>query len=121
MRAALFTLLASLAFAAPAHATGNASCAVDDTNLIFNAEANVPYDMGRPFEGLRSDLDLKVKVLLSTVVPFAFASFYPTTLALGRSEFLPYFWAVPAVALLLALLNVALWRKGIAKYGSTGS
>ena len=65
--------------------------------------------------------DLKVKVLLSTVVPFAFASFYPTTLALGRSEFLPFFWAVPAVALLLALLNVALWRKGIAKYGSTGS
>ena len=62
-----------------------------------------------------------MKVLLSTVVPFAFASFYPTTLALGRSEFLPFFWAVPAVALLLALLNVALWRKGIAKYGSTGS
>lgn len=61
MRAALFTLLASLALAAPAHATGNASCAIDDSNLVFNAEANVPYDMGRPFEGLRSELELKVK------------------------------------------------------------
>ncbi len=44
--------------------------------------------------------DLKVKVLLSTVIPFAFASFYPTTLALKRTEFAPVFWAVPVVALL---------------------
>jgi ABC-2 type transport system permease protein len=65
--------------------------------------------------------DLKVKVLLSPVVPFAFASFYPTALALRKAEFTPFFWAVPAVALLFALLTRALWRRGIAKYGSTGS
>ncbi len=65
--------------------------------------------------------DLKVKVLLSTVIPFAFASFYPTALALRRADFTLFFWAVPAVALVFALLNRALWRKGIAKYGSTGS
>jgi len=65
--------------------------------------------------------DLKVKVLLSTVIPFAFASFYPTTLALKRADFTPFFWAVPAVAILFALLNRALWRRGIARYGSVGS
>ena len=65
--------------------------------------------------------DMKVKVLLSTVIPFAFASFYPTTLALKRAAFTPLFWAVPAVALTFALLNRALWRRGIARYGSTGS
>ncbi len=65
--------------------------------------------------------DLKVKVLLSTVIPFAFASFYPTALALKRGEFLPLFWAVPLVAVLFALLNRALWRRGIAKYGSVGN
>lgn len=65
--------------------------------------------------------DLKVRVLLSTVIPFAFASFYPTTLALKRAPFAPYFWAVPAVAVVFALLNRALWRRGIARYGSTGS
>ncbi len=65
--------------------------------------------------------DLKVKVLLSTVIPFAFATFYPTALALRRGEFGPFYWAVPAVALVFALLTGALWRRGIARYGSTGS
>ena len=57
----------------------------------------------------------------STVIPFAFASFYPTALALKRGDFLPFFWAVPLVAVVFAFLNVALWRRGFAKYGSTGS
>lgn len=65
--------------------------------------------------------DLKVRVLLSSVIPFAFASFYPTALALGRTEFLPYFWAVPLVAALFAALAIALWRSGISRYGGTGS
>ena len=65
--------------------------------------------------------DMKVRVLISTVIPFAFASFYPTALVLGRAEFLPFFWAVPFVALLVGAVAVSLWRAGIARYGSTGS
>lgn len=65
--------------------------------------------------------DLKVRVLISTVVPFAFASFYPTALALNRSEFVPFFWAVPLVAVVFGALAVSLWRAGIRRYGSTGS
>lgn len=74
MRATLFTLFASLALSAPAYATGNASCAIDDTNLVFNAEANVPYDMGRPFDGLRSELELKVKGAPASLAKLDFTS-----------------------------------------------
>ncbi len=65
--------------------------------------------------------DLEVRVLLSTVIPFAFASFYPTALALRRGEFATFFWLTPAVAAVLAGACVALFRKGISRYGSTGS
>ncbi len=62
-----------------------------------------------------------MRVLLSTVIPFAFASYYPTALALRRGELAPFFWATPLVAVALALLARALWNRGIARYGSTGS
>lgn len=65
--------------------------------------------------------DLKVRILISTVIPFAFASFYPTALVLKRGEFLPFFWAVPLVAALAGWFAVSLWRAGIRRYGSTGS
>jgi ABC-2 type transport system permease protein len=65
--------------------------------------------------------DLKVRVLISTVIPFAFASFYPTAMVLGRREFLPYFWGVPFVALLVCAAAVSFWHAGIRRYGSTGS
>jgi ABC-2 type transport system permease protein len=65
--------------------------------------------------------DVKVRILISTVIPFAFATFYPTAMVLRRHEFLPYFWAVPAVAAIVCLAAVSLWRAGIRRYGSTGS
>ncbi len=65
--------------------------------------------------------DLKVKVLLSTVIPFAFASFYPTARALKRGAFVPFFWATPLVAALFVALALAVFQAGIRRYGSTGS
>ncbi|MCC6132932.1 MAG: ABC-2 family transporter protein [Acidobacteria bacterium] len=65
--------------------------------------------------------DLKVRVLLSSVIPFAFASFYPTVLALRKAEFIPFFAVVPFVSAASLLLAVFLWRVGVQKYGSTGS
>lgn len=65
--------------------------------------------------------DMKVRILLSTVIPFAFASFYPTAQALHHAEFLPLFWATPFVALLFAGLAIGLWNVGMRRYGSTGS
>ena len=42
--------------------------------------------------------DAWVRFALSFVIPFAFASFYPTARFLHRPEFLREFWAVPLVA-----------------------
>ena len=65
--------------------------------------------------------DVKIRVLLSTLIPFAFASFYPVARALHRAEFVPYFWATPAIAALFLWLAMTLWREGVKRYGSTGS
>jgi len=62
-----------------------------------------------------------VQFLLSWIIPFAFASFYPTTHFLGRQAFAPYFYLVPAVATGFFLLAVFVWNKGVANYSSTGS
>jgi ABC-2 type transport system permease protein len=62
-----------------------------------------------------------VQFLLSWIIPFAFASFYPTTHFLGRRAFTPYFYLVPVVAASFFLLAVFLWNKGVANYSSTGS
>lgn len=65
--------------------------------------------------------DVWVRLALSFVIPFAFASFYPTARFLRRPEFLPEFWAVPFVAVLSMSLALSLWKNGVARYHSTGS
>lgn len=62
-----------------------------------------------------------VQFLLSWIVPFAFASFYPTVRFLGRREFLPQFYLVPVVAAAVALLALGVWHEGVRHYKSTGS
>jgi len=65
--------------------------------------------------------DVWVRLALSFVIPFAFASFYPTARFLRRPEFLPEFWAVPFVAAISMSLALLLWKNGVARYHSTGS
>lgn len=62
-----------------------------------------------------------VQFLLSWIIPFGFASFYPTTHFLGRQSFTPYFHLVPAVAGTFFMLAVFLWNRGVRNYSSTGS
>jgi ABC-2 type transport system permease protein len=62
-----------------------------------------------------------VQFLLSWIVPFAFASFYPTTHFLGRKAFTSYFHLVPAVAATFLLIAIIVWNKGVRNYSSTGS
>jgi ABC-2 type transport system permease protein len=62
-----------------------------------------------------------VQFLLSWIIPFAFASFYPTARFLGRSEFLGKFYLVPVVAGVLAVIAIGLWNEGVRHYKSTGS
>ena len=65
--------------------------------------------------------DTWVRLSLSFVIPFAFASFYPTARFLGRAEFLPHFWAVPLVAAVSLGVALWLWKSGVKRYHSTGS
>jgi hypothetical protein len=65
--------------------------------------------------------DAWVRFALSFVIPFAFASFYPTARFLHRPEFRLYFWSVPAVAAVSLAIALSLWRSGVARYHSTGS
>jgi len=62
-----------------------------------------------------------IQFLLSWVIPFGFASFYPTTHFLGRTAFTPYFHLVPAVGATFFLLAIFVWNKGVENYSSTGS
>jgi ABC-2 type transport system permease protein len=62
-----------------------------------------------------------IQFLLNWIIPFAFASFYPTVRYLGRSEFLGRFYLVPVVAVILAGLALASWNEGVKHYKSTGT
>ncbi len=62
-----------------------------------------------------------IQFLLSWIIPFGFASFYPTTHFLRRESFTPYFHLVPVVAAAFFLLSLFVWHKGVENYSSTGS
>jgi len=65
--------------------------------------------------------DAWVRFSLSFVIPFAFASFYPTVRFLHRNEFLREFWAVPLIAAISLSIALAVWNNGVKRYHSTGS
>ena len=62
-----------------------------------------------------------LQFLLSWIIPFAFASFYPTTYFLGRNEFGYFFAIVPVVSICFLLLALFVWNCGVRGYQSTGS
>lgn len=62
-----------------------------------------------------------IQFLLSWIIPFGFASFYPTTHFLNRAEFSLYFYLVPAVAASFFGLACLVWNRGVRNYSSTGS
>ncbi len=62
-----------------------------------------------------------VRFVLSWIIPFGFASFYPTVRLLGRTEFAEYAPLVPAVAAGFFVLALFVWNQGVRQYASTGS
>ncbi len=62
-----------------------------------------------------------IQFMLSWIIPFGFASFYPTTHFLKRQAFAPYFYLVPVVTVAFCLLACSTWQKGVENYSSTGS
>lgn len=62
-----------------------------------------------------------VQFILTWVVPFAFAAFYPATHFIGRSEFRVLCYASPLMAVASATVAAACWRWGESRYSSTGN
>jgi ABC-2 type transport system permease protein len=65
--------------------------------------------------------DAWIRFTLSFVIPFAFATFYPTLRFLKHTELERWFWGVPAVAAITLTIALAVWNAGTRRYHSTGS
>ena len=62
-----------------------------------------------------------IRFVLSWIIPFGFASFYPTVRLLGREEFRAFAPLVPIVAAGFLGLALFTWNRGVRHYASTGS
>jgi len=62
-----------------------------------------------------------VRALLSWIVPFSFAAFYPATAFLRAEEFRRFVWLTPPVAAATLAVALFLFQRGMRRYTSTGS
>jgi len=65
--------------------------------------------------------DAPIRVLLTFVLPFAWVAFYPATWFLGTPEFRYLALLTPLVGTTVFALAFVIWRRGVARYASTGS
>lgn len=62
-----------------------------------------------------------VKFVLSWIVPFGFATFYPAANLLRGDVYRVYAWLLPVVTGVFLTMAVLLWNRGVRNYASTGS
>jgi ABC-2 type transport system permease protein len=62
-----------------------------------------------------------IQFLLSWIIPFGFASFYPSVRLLGRAAFRGYAPLVPLIAAVCLTIAILTWNFGTRHYASTGS
>ena len=62
-----------------------------------------------------------IKFLLSWIIPFGFAAFYPASRLLGRPEYQSFFLLLPVVAGVFLAAAILVWNRGVGAYQSTGS
>ena len=80
---------------------------------VYNmlAFGRYPLDIYNPF----------IRFLLSWIVPFGFAAFYPSTELLGHFEYRSYVAALPVLTAAFLVAAILLWNRGVKNYSSTGS
>jgi ABC-2 type transport system permease protein len=61
-----------------------------------------------------------LELILTWIIPYAFASYYPSAYVLGR-EVGQLVWVAPLVTLVIVVIAHRVWRFGLRHYGSTGS
>ena len=62
-----------------------------------------------------------IRIILVTIVPIAFTSFFPTTFLLGMPEWRPWQIATLIVGPVMYFLAYQFWKLGLSNYSSTGS
>jgi ABC-2 type transport system permease protein len=62
-----------------------------------------------------------ISLLLTWLVPFGFASYFPAAYILGRDVAPALAWGAPVVAVVLLLIALNIWRFGLRHYASTGT
>lgn len=62
-----------------------------------------------------------IRLMLSWVIPFGFAGFYPVAFLLGKPGMTLFAWLLPVVTACFLLLAVLVWNHGVKNYSSTGS
>lgn len=82
------------------------------TRIVFDMNEFAKYPLSMYNRG--------IQVLLTWIIPFGFASFYPANYLLGRDVGV-LVWAAPLVAIVLLLLGYRCWLFGLRHYASTGS
>lgn len=65
--------------------------------------------------------NLTVKIILTTILPFGFISFYPSQYFFSYEANKVFIFSVPVVALILVLLSRFIWKKGLQTYQSPGA
>ncbi|MBK9712166.1 MAG: ABC-2 family transporter protein [Kouleothrix sp.] len=82
------------------------------TQMVFNTHEFAKYPLTIYGRG--------VGILMTWLIPYGFASFYPASYLLGR-DVGALAWLAPAVAAVLLLGSYRLWLFGLRHYTSTGS
>ena len=62
-----------------------------------------------------------IQFMLSWIIPFGFASFYPSVRLLGRANFAHYAPLIPVIAAICLFVAISSWNIGSRHYSSTGS
>jgi ABC-2 type transport system permease protein len=73
--------------------------------------ARYPLDIYNPF----------IKFFLSWIVPFGFATFYPTASLLKHELYQFHAYLIPVVTAVFLALSIMVWNCGVRNYSSTGS
>jgi ABC-2 type transport system permease protein len=65
--------------------------------------------------------NLTIKIILTTILPFGFISFYPSQYFFSFEDNKVFIFCIPVVALILILLSRLVWKKGLQTYQSPGA
>jgi ABC-2 type transport system permease protein len=82
------------------------------TQIIFNTNEFARFPLTIYSRGIR--------MLMTWLIPYGFASFYPASYLMGR-EIGWLAWAAPLVAAFLVLISYKVWLFGLKHYAGTGS